>query len=347
MTDYYTFESSFESGDFTEWGSEVDTQSKLSVDHFKLITEQLGKYPEALPYKGAYAAHIDLSLGTADAYVQDTATLVFPLATTVWFRFYFQATRDLLMAASDYFTIFAVQSAGPVDEAVIGVVRTAGGVYQLVAAETSTLAAAQGATTRSADLIRDAWHCLELGLLIDSGPNDGTIAFFLDGYQVGSTITAVDQAAITQARLGATGIDAGTTAGHLLYDSFVTHTARLGPFMERYPQFVELTKSGFVAVGPGRVMEYALVPGGAVDNHLNIYDSDRLPVLAGYDRSGPELANSAPYEVKVYAHSKQDGFFNQGCYVQLSGTAPRATVTLGEALVSTGAIRQYATMRKP
>lgn len=341
---FWQFESTFETSSFSEWTSEVDTESKLDVLWYKHIVERYGRYPGALPYRGSYAAHIDLSIGTADAYVQETVAFDTALAGTIWVRFYFQVTSNLVMAASDYFTIFALQSGAGTDEAVIGLLNSAGDI-RVVAAETSALAAGLGAATRSSPLSRDRWHLLELGCVVDSGGNDGTIEFWVDGYKQGASIATLTQAAITQARLGAIGIDAGTTAGHLFYDQVVAHTLQIGGFRTRYPQVVQLTKSGFIAQGTGKIKEYALVPGGAADNHLIVYDADRHPILAGYDPLGPELANVAAFDAKVIWD--RDVYFNKGLYVQLSGTSPRATVTLHQGNVGEAQIRQYAVMRQP
>jgi hypothetical protein len=340
-TDFYPFEAAFETSDFTEWTSTVDTQPKMTVDHFIKVVNQLGKFSGALPYKGAYTAHIDLSVGTTQAYMETTAVTA-NASDTLWVRFLFQATSNLVMATSDRFTLLSVISGAATDEATVGIINNAGTI-QLICAETG--ATAVGATTRQVEFSRDEWHVIELGLTIDSGGTDGTIQFWVDGYQQGTTITGLSQAAITRMRLGATGIDAGTTAGHLLFDSIVQSTSHEPPSHNRYPQTVVMTKSGFVALGPGRVAAYTLEPGGAVDNHLSIHDLDRQPLLSTSDTFGPELTNTHAFEPKTYAYSKHDGFFNRGCYVRLTGTAPRAVVVLGAAQVGSGLLRQYA-MRK-
>jgi hypothetical protein len=339
-TTFYPYEMCFESGDLLEATSEVDTQSKLSCDHYKRIVEQLGLYPAALPYKGAYCAHVDLSLGIADAYVQEDTGFDAALASPRAVRVYFQATSNLTMAPGDYFTIFALQSTGGTDEAVIGVVNNAG-AYQLVFAETATLAAAQGAATRSAGLTLNAWHCLELVCAIDAAA--GTLAAYLDGYQVGTTITGLAQGAITQARLGVIGQDAGTTQGHLLFDALISSTTRIGPLQYRYGQTVNITKSGFVALGPGCLRDYALIPGAGTDCHMTLYDLDAQPVLAGSEPLGPPLGNFANFTVEKY-HRRL--YFQNGLYAAINGTAPRAMVTLHEANLSDATIRKHALTRR-
>lgn len=341
-SDFYPFESEFETSDFTEWTSTVDTQSKMTVDHYIKMVNRLGMFSGVLPYRGAYSDHIDLSVGTADAYAETTAVIAVA-SDTLWVRFMFQATNNLTMATSDRFTLLSVISGAALDEATVGIVNNAGTI-QLICAETGSTAI--GAGTRQAEFSRDEWHLVEIGMTLDSGANDGTIQFWLDGFQQGTTITGLTQAAITRMRLGATGIDAGTTAGHLFFDGVVQSASHDPGQHNRYSQSVVLTKSGFVALGPGRVAAYTLMPGGAVDNYMTIHDLDRQTLLtASSDMIGPQLTNTHAFEAKTYAYSKADGFFNRGCYVRLTGTAPRAVVVLGAAQVGAGLLRQYA-MRK-
>jgi hypothetical protein len=339
MTDYYPFESTWEIGDFSEWTSKVDTQPKFTVDHVFDITKTLGStFSGVVPYRGAYVGHIDVSIGTTAAYVQQTDVVA--AAATQWWRFYFQATHNLTMATSDRFTIFALQGVANADQGVIDIANVAG-VIQLVCANTS--ATAIGAGTRGAEFARDVWHLIEIGATIDAGGgNDGTLQFWLDGQQVGSTITGLDQIAVAQARLGYMNGDAGTTAGHLLFDQIVQSAAQIGGFHNEYPQTVILTKSGFVYLGPGKVEEYILNSGGAADNTMTIHDLARQPLLMTNDMFGSVLTNSHLFETRYAAFSKKGGYYNRGCYVNLTGTAPRATITFSAAIVGLGAIRDYA-----
>ncbi len=338
--DYYPFNSEYETADFTEWTSTVDTQPKMTVDHYVKMVKALGQYSGVLPYKGAYAAHIDISIGTTDAYAETTAVTALA-GDTLWVRFMFQATSNLTMATSDRFTLLSVMSGAGTDEATVGVINNAGTI-QLICAETSAIAV--GASSRVAEFARDVWHTVEIGLTIDSGAANGTIQFWLDGYQQGTTITALTQAAITRMRLGATGMDAGTTAGHLFFDGVVQSVSQTPSSHNRYPQTVILTKSGFVALGPGRVEAYALMPGGAADNHLTIHDLDRQGTDFSFtnDMIGPELANDHAYGMKKFDYDGMGGYFNRGCYVKLTGTSPRAAIVLYEAQVGAGLLRHYA-----
>ena len=243
MTWPYLLEECFEDGTSARFdGTGSNGNSKLNVRHYSWLASRL-QYPDAVPYRGAYALHCDLSLGTADAYIQSDTQLDLAASDPVSIRFYFQATRNLTMAASDRFSIFQLQSAGPVSEASIDI-RNNAGVYQILASETGA-----AATVRATDLILDVWHCVEIAVLVDSGGGDGTVTFYLDGYPIGAAIGTLTQAAVAQARLGALNIDAGTTAGHLLFDQFVGDDTRVFPLGQRYPHAMTLTQSGHVGVG--------------------------------------------------------------------------------------------------
>lgn len=344
MSDYYPFESAFETSDFTEWSAgKTDTDSRMTCDHYSTLVTNLGMYPEAIPWRGAYCAHVDLSVaGGHDAYVQEDTAFDTAVGVTIWVSFYVQVTSNLTMANTDRFTIFTLQSTTPTDEATVSVYMN-GTVPQLVAGETGSTAV--GAGTRATDLVLNTWHFVEMGCAIAAGT--GTIAFYVDGYQIGANITTLTQAAIIQARLGTIGLDAGTTAGHVLFDNLRVTPTRLGPVRNRFPQTVPITKSGFVALGPGKVDMYALVAGGGADNHMAVYDTDILPYTNVSDMLGPVLANGNPFESVPFLFPARSGYFGKGCYVLLTGTAPRATVTMGMYNSTVGTIKNYAVRRRP
>lgn len=326
----YLHDSNLELGNTSEWDSEVDTESKLSIKHYTELVRRYASiaavgYKDCLPYTGAYCAHIDLSLGTADAYLEETGNFDTALGGTIHTRFYFWA-NGLVMAASDRFTIFALQSGAGTDEATISVYNNAGRL-QLVAAETG--ATAVGAGTRACDLLQGQWHCLELASVIDSGAANGTITFRVDGFPIGAAMTGLTQAAITQARLGAIGIDAGTTAGHLLFDNIVADDTRVGQWSRRYGRQRILTKSGHAAIGPGTVIEAYYIQAEA-DNTMILHDTD-VADLTDMSRQVHVYDAFRPYE------------FTKGLYVELGGTNPRGVVMVWDALdLSSEGVRRLA-----
>ena len=330
----WLFQENFEQGDRGNLDGETDTDSKLAFPHFgQLVINP----PHQPPFRGAYAMHVDLSGGTNDAYVNEDSAFDTTGEVTRHLRFYFFAD-GLTMAASDRFDIFQLRSAAAV-EAAIGIVNTAG-VIQIGASETSA------STQQLVDLEQGVWHALELTMLIDhDGDADGTIDFFVDGHQVGSQIASLTQTTITTARFGAMSIDAGTTAGHLLFDEIVYDDARVYPYRRRYDQGVMLTDSGHAVVGPGRLRFVTLDPGAATDCELLIYDTDEANTNDASNLVIQRLRNpsaSIPVSQEV---TPGWGYFHRGCYVTLSGTDPRAILQFDEAYLSEGLVKNYARQR--
>lgn len=307
----FVFEDDFESGDLTGWDTaETDTDGKASVKHFT----RLAGY-RLHPYRGAYGYHIDLTGGTNDAFAQENTDFDMALDAVNFLGFAFYASR-LTMAASDRFTIARFRSGGATDEAVV-CIRNNAGTIEVLASETGA-----SATVRATHLVQDKWHWAELRLSLDDGvSNDGTIDFYLDGVQVGAQITALDQAAITDFSLGAIGLDAGTTAGHLVFGPVVfDNTDRVFPPPSRFPQQRIFTKSGHAFVGPGAIADAALLSTTAGES-MTLWDTD----VANSDDEWNKVR-----EIAIGGQTSTDGpiWFERGCYVQLAGTAPRGQVTL-------------------
>ena len=321
----------------TVWnGTNVDTQSKRNIRHYSYLAGHGARLE--LPFQGAYAHHIDLSLGTADAYLESTLWAT-ALNGTIHTRFYFYA-RGLVMAASDRFTLLMLHSVGPVVEGVIDL-RNNAGVLELVTTELHA-----DAPTVIAQLIQNQWHCVELLSEVDAGAgNDGSHQLFVDGYAIG-TVGSLDQAAFTQARLGAMNIDAGTTAGHVLFGGIIADETRIFPVRTRFSNQQYLTRSGHVFTGPGQLQDVTLLAGAATDNALICYDTDEANTNDPSTIIVPELRNAqGASDTVVYRVPHGQGEFQRGCYVALSGTNPRALVTARRATSGLPALRSYAAQR--
>lgn len=325
-------EDAFEGGavNTTIWdGTNVDTNSKLFIRHYTWMARQ--GFIREVPYRGAYCMHIDLSLGTGDAYLESTnwATALDGVIAT---RFAFLAS-GLTMGATDRFAIFSLQSAGPVNEAMVEV-RMSSGVLQILASETG------GATVVATSLTQNEWHLVQLVANIDAGGgNDGTLALWIDGRLVG-TIASLDQAAIAQARLGVVGIDAGTTAGHLFFDWIVADEARL-PEPSRNQPTTHITATGHIRVGRGEIQEIRLIDSGDSTAQIAIYDTDTG------DTSQP-LFFSGQYN-DAWVNESQNGNqgqFQDGCYVVLTGTNPQAFLSFRECAFAPGGVANAALARK-
>lgn len=312
----YLYESNFAAGTTAEWTSEVDTESKLNIKGYPQLSRQI---PSIVPYSSNYSAEVDLSLGTAAAYLQED-TGFDTAATTIHIGFDFYAT-GLVMAASDRFTIFRLESvAATTSEGEINI-RNNAGVIEILAAETGS-----ASTLRAIPLEQDKWHYVELSVLCNAGA--GTIDFYLDDVQVGAQITTLTTATIVDASFGAIGVDAGTTAGLLYFGPFFADDARVRQISNRFPTQKNFTKTGQYFVGPGHISTAALLSTTA-GNTMKIYDTD----LGDSNASETSVA-----ELAVGAHTAISGplRFNKGCYVVLAGTSPRGQVILTTGLESSG-----------
>lgn len=339
----YIANQNFETGTTGQWDAETDTQSKLNVRHWRDLALHGARLE--LPFQGAYAAHVDLSLGTADAFLQENDLYDLAADGTLFLRLYFYA-KGLVMAANDLFTVFTLQSSGPTDEAIIYLRAISATNIVIGAAENA--AAAGGASSRECSLIQGEWHALELGVNIDAGVgNDGTLDFYVDGYQLGTQVTGLDQGAIVQARLGAIGIDAGTTAGHLLFDSVVADDTRVYPVRSRFSEQQMAFASAHLFLGQGQLQQVTLLAGAATDNSLILYDTDEANTNDPSNIIVPELRNAqGASDTVTYYVPEGQGYFERGCYAVLTGTNPRALVMARKAMQGLPALRSFAAHRR-
>ncbi|MFZ2651277.1 MAG: hypothetical protein WA210_14340 [Burkholderiaceae bacterium] len=291
---------------------------------------------------------VDLSLGTADAYVQETGSFDLAADAEIYGRFYFwfgaQNTAGNVrlapvMANNDVFAIFQLWSGASTVEATIGIEYTTASGYRLFANET---AAAAGATFAGLGL--NEWHLVEFKAVIDDGVgNDGTLEVWLDGSAL-TAITALDQGAITSAVFGAIGIDAGTTRGWLAFDEIAADDARIYGYAERFPQTTMMRASGHAFVGPGTIDNISLLSGAGTDNVVSVYDTDEAE-LNDATRVPVELKNTANNELVDPAGMPIR--VQRGAYVQMTGTNPRSIVKVCNAPIygSDGVMRSYAARR--
>ena len=337
----YLSEYNVEQGDKGHFDSESDSASRLDFAHYSELARTPGL---PMPWRGAYAMRVGLATSTTDAYLEETGSWDLSADGTIYFRFMLYITPDLVMANNDQFYVLKLQSAGPVDEVVAGLIYTTAAGLKFGVGETGI--------TSSIPIEKGVWNCIEVAANIDAGVgNDGTIDYWVNG-TAGTQVASLDQAVITQGRFGVMGQDAGTTAGVLLFDSLIADDARIyGPAKgdARWPESMFMTASQHVWVGHG-VLENVQLSSGFTDNVLEIYDTDtgntndigkrRVYLLTS---TTGEVVDPAGMPVTL----------TRGCYVKLSGTAgvsgPFATVKVGKAVGwgSDGAVRTYGQRRKP
>lgn len=327
-------EAGFESGTLGHFDAEVDTEFRLDFPHYSELARVPGG---SAPWRGAYCMRVALANdGTpADAYVQENTAWDLAATNTLFVRLMFRVSPDIVMANADEFAIFQLWS---------GASTVEGGAYiNFTTANGLRLGIGEGSATSFAPLTTGVWHCLELKFVIDSGVgNDGTIDAWLDGGAL-AQVTGLDQAAITSGVVGVLSQDAGTTAGTILFDDIIADDARIFPPVERFPQQVLLTASGHAFVGPGEILKLDLLSGGATDNVLQVYDTDRA-YTSDASAAQLELRNVANNE--RVAMSDWPLRLHRGAYVSLAGTNPRALVTIAWAnSYSEGAMRQQGLRR--
>lgn len=310
MAHPYIFESSFEAGSNAEWDSEGDTGSLLDFPHYSV----LAKYPWAssAPYRGAYCARIqcgdtnDHTLTEGDIDIADGATR--------HFRFYINFMPNFTATADDTFNFLELQQAGGTVEASLGFrITAATGLIEIGIGDGTA------PSTFSAEPIqRNRWYCIELSALIHT-TDAGTLTLFVDGTQRVALDTLDNAAAVGQGVLG-TQDTLATTTGTILFDDFVMDDARLHPHPNRFPDTVTLTKSGHLFVGPGWLASAAILTTTA-DNQVNIWDTDQANTNA---------QDSYKVELDIDTHTSLEGpiYFQRGCYVQLTGTAPRVQLSV-------------------
>src|SRR5262249_16873330 len=130
-----------------------------------------------------------------------------------------------------------------------------------------------------------------------------------------------------------------------LFDEVVADDAQIYPLNYRFPESLMMTASGHAFVGTGKINQVSLLSGGAIDNVLQLIDTD---VGSTQDARNIEieLKNTANGEL-VQSVSQTPLHFTRGCYVSLSGTNPRAMLQIGHAAGygSDGAVRNCGISR--
>lgn len=330
-------EAGFEDGTLGHFDAETDTESRLDFAHYATLAAQPGL---AMPYRGAYCMRITLlnDGSPADAFVQETGSWDTSASGTIFFRLMFWVSPNVVMANADEFAIFQLWSSTSTVE---------GGAYiNYTTANGLRIGIGEASASSLLPLATGVWHCLELKFVIDSGVgNDGTIDAWLDGSAF-TQVTGLDQGAITSGVVGVIAQDAGTTTGTILFDDIIADDARIFPPTVRFPTVLLMTASGHAFVGPGEVASVQLLAGAGTDNIASLFDTD-VGFTSDASNVRVELKNTA--NAQMVPSIEKPVHFERGCYVALSGTAPRATIQVRPkvAYASDGAIRNYGARRVP
>ena len=305
----------FDDGTRGNFDSETDASTILDFADYRELARQ-----GFAPWQGGHALRLRLS-ATATAEIAETGSFDTAAAGTIHVWFPLLIGADLSLTAGDTVILFALDSAGPTNEAVVGV-RNNGGVYELFFGET--------AATRTLPITRSnkRWYQIEVSALIDSGvPNDGTLDVYVDGAPVGAQLTGLAPGAIPQARLGAVSGTAAGNAGTILIGGVIADDARVYP-RERFPKDTFWVTRDIAAwVGPCTI-DSSLVTGTGTDAVLTILDTDIFSATS-IDFSREPVV----YVRNVTASDQAPGFntpveLKRGAYVQLAGTNPQAWISI-------------------
>ena len=311
----WIFEANHERGDTIDYDSETDTASQLDFPHYS----ELARFPWSgcAPHTGAYCMRATLSGGTADAYVVEGdwdigATVNRFARFSIWFSPNFDATADDTVAVQEFLATATIE--------------TSFGFRYVAATDVINLGIGELVPTSFGPAIeKGVWYTVELDMQNDPGSNDGTIDIYVTkaGDPAATTVYAtqvasLDQGAITTGRLGVQD-HLATTTGVILFDDVVFDDARIYP-TPRYSTQKTFTKSGHFFVGAGDLASAALLTDEAT-NKVILYDTNTADTLSDQDFVAElELDNQTSISGPIH--------FEKGCYVELSGTDPRAQVTI-------------------
>lgn len=319
----WIFHANLESGDNSEWDSESDTDSILDFPHYS----ELAQVPDSTstPFSGAYCARIvpaggtnDATLTEADINIANTVTSHFHF--NLWFSTNFDATSD------DTFVLLELQETGSSPVVSLGA-RYVASTDVINIGVGSAASSAVPSSFASLDMLRNTWYTIEMSVTIQTGGSGTVDVFITKANDAGQTtadiaLTSQTHAVITDGIFGLQD-HLSTTTGTILLDNFIQDDARVFP-TARYELHPIFTKSGHAFVGPGHVDVAGLLTDEA-NNIMRLWDTDTADVNA---------TQSFVIELDINAISTTFSGpikFQNGCYVELSGTNPRGEIIMAQA----------------
>lgn len=330
----YIFESTFDTGDNSEWNSEADTGSLLDFPHYSTIGVTPGG---GAPFRGAYCMRIQP--GDANDHTLLETDIDIADAATRWIRFALFISNDFAATANDIFNIFEWQSTSNVVEACISLQITA-------TTDIVDIGIADGTEVSSftSTISKGSWHVIEALFTVDVTPGtDGVLTLYVDGAQA-QTVTGHNQSlAITHGQLGTQNTASTTDTGFLLFDDFVFDDTRIA-ITHRFANHRVITTSAFAFVGAGRLGNVKVIDGGSNDVIVELYDTDTYnsslePRWRGRTATANVDVDAADVPID----------FSRGCLVLITGTTPgcQFQITRATGWGSDGAIRTHAAKRLP
>ena len=342
----WIFEANFEAetDGSVEWdAAKTDTASQMDFPSYK----DLARLPfrTAAPFSGAKCMRLQLTGGTADAFVLE-GDINIAAAANSFFKFDIWFSDDFTGTADDTLAIFETQGTS-------NAIQTSFGARIVATTNVINLGIGEVAPTSfgALEITRGAWYTVELDITIDDGgSNDGTIDLFVTkkGDTASLTIHAAQVASLDQIAVlhGVLGVQnhLATTTGTILIDNFVQDDARIFPKAIPHKEEILMTKSGHAFVGAGEIENVSLLSGAGTDNVLKIFDTDSADVNDA-SNVGVELKNTANNELVDPAGVPIS--VRRGAFIELSGTAPRAIVKVKhvDAFGTAAAVRRIGGRR--
>ena len=311
----WLFEENWEDGTKGLFNTETDSAGILDFPHYT----ELARFGQA-PWSGAYAMRVRLTGGTTSGYLIESDGFDTAAAGTIHVRFPFYIGKDFAMADTDKVMLFDLESTlDTTSEAACGLIRDGSNINFWMAETASASASTLTLGTTTTALGR--WYRVELKALVDSGVgNDGTLDGWVDGTPL-TQITALDQGAIVNARIGAIGPDAGTR-GTLLFGPVMADDGRIYPQVQRFNTANQIctAANNHPLIGPGRFS--IAVTGTGTNAVATVYDTDGVPS----ELSPAVLLRNVTANESVPGHDIFE--VQHGAYVVLSGTATQAFLSI-------------------
>jgi len=323
----WIFESNFALGDNSEWDSETDTADQLDFPTFRDLARDPAS--TSAPSSGTNCLRLALTGGTADAFLTEgdiniADTVTNSLKFDIWFSPDFTGTAD------DTFAFLEL-----VGSAITGSV----GARIVAATDVINMGIGSSATGTvpsqfaSHEMVRNTWYTVEATFNIETN-GSGTADLFITriGDLAQATadagLTTVTNVAVTSGTLGIQD-HLATTTGTILIDNFVHDDLRVFPRTELFPREKLITKSETVFIGAGEVSRISLLSGAASDNVLTLHDTSNAD---SNDASNIvlELKNTSNNEL-IQAAVDGNIRLARGCFITLTGTDPRALVSIVKA----------------
>jgi hypothetical protein len=318
----WIFSSNWETGAI-EWDSETDSANQLDIAHYTDLAAL--PYGTAAPFSGAYCLRTALTGGTADAFLVE-ADVNIALNALNYFHFNIWFSPDFDATLDDTVNVLELVNSCAVAEATFGFRYDASeDTIELGIGETAP-------TSFGVGIKRGVWYTVELTVEIDAGGgNDGTIDIRIteenhpyNSVVYATQVASLDQAAVTDARLGVQD-HLATTTGVILIDNFIHDDGQVFP-SRRFPTEYTAQATEHAFVGQG-LIDVELISGAGTDNTLSLYDTDRQED-DGLGNRIDYIANLTNNEI---VPSRGPMEVRKGAYIVLAGTNPQVKVRISRA----------------